>query len=492
MKRLKENLENKNNHYLYPFFWQHGESLDVIKEYMDQMYTQGIYHICIESRPHPEFLAEGWWETMDCIIHEAKKRNMKIWILDDARFPTGYANGKVPKHLKKRYLNYRRFDVVGTNEQVEINLDYFVDMRELMRDKRHQEDCFFKAILVENDVTDKKSFKEETLQDVSHCYDNHTLHLSLENKHYSVFVLYETICGEETTQDYLDPMRKEATQVLIDEVYEKHFQHYQDEFGKTIVGLEQMTSGQLIYKGQDVSKKKIRNQLKYNKDVQMIFQDAFSSLNPRKTIYDIIAEPIRNFEKLDADTENKRIHELLDIVGLPKQALEQYPFQFSGGQQQRIGIARAVATNPKLIVADEPVSALDLSVQAQVLNFMKLIQKNLGIAFLFISHDLGVVRHMTDTIAVMHNGRIVEKGTRRDIFDEPQHIYTKRLLSAIPSIDVTRRAENRKNRLKVEQDFEDKKANFYDKHGHALPLKKLSESHWAALPKGGENVESNY
>ena len=236
MKRLKENLENKNNHYLYPFFWQHGESLDVIKEYMDQMYTQGIYHICIESRPHPEFLAEGWWETMDCIIHEAKKRNMKIWILDDARFPTGYANGKVPKHLKKRYLNYRRFDVVGTNEQVEINLDYFVDMRELMRDKRHQEDCFFKAILVENDVTDKKSFKEETLQDVSHCYDNHTLHLSLENKHYSVFVLYETICGEETTQDYLDPMRKEATQVLIDEVYEKHFQHYQDEFGKTIVG----------------------------------------------------------------------------------------------------------------------------------------------------------------------------------------------------------------------------------------------------------------
>ena len=99
---------------------------------------------------------------------------------------------------------------------------------------------------------------------------------------------------------------------------------------------------------------------------------------------------------------------------------------------------------------------------------------------------------MTDNIAVMHNGRIVEKGTRRDIFDEPQHIYTKRLLSAIPSIDVTRRTENRKNRLKVEQDFEDKKANFYDKDGHALPLQKLSQSHWAALPKGGENVESNY
>lgn len=233
--------------------------------------------------------------------------------------------------------------------------------------------------------------------------------------------------------------------------------------GKTIVGLEQMTSGKLIYKGQDVSKKKIRNQLKYNKDVQMIFQDAFSSLNPRKNIYDIIAEPIRNFEKLDPNSENKRILELLDIVGLPKQTLSQYPFQFSGGQQQRIGIARAVATNPKLIVADEPVSALDLSVQAQVLNFMKLIQKDLGIAFLFISHDLGVVRHMTDNIAVMHNGRIVEKGTRKDIFEQAEHIYTKRLLSAIPSIDVSRRRENRSKRLEVEQEFETKKSIFYDK-----------------------------
>ncbi|WP_063282449.1 ATP-binding cassette domain-containing protein, partial [Lactococcus cremoris] len=232
--------------------------------------------------------------------------------------------------------------------------------------------------------------------------------------------------------------------------------------GKTIVGLEQMTSGKLIYKGQDVSKKKIRNQLKYNKDVQMIFQDAFSSLNPRKNIYDIIAEPIRNFEKLDPNSENKRILELLDIVGLPKQTLSQYPFQFSGGQQQRIGIARAVATNPKLIVVDEPVSALDLSVQAQVLNFMKLIQKDLGIAFLFISHDLGVVRHMTDNIAVMHNGRIVEKGTRKDIFEQAEHIYTKRLLSAIPSIDVSRRRENRSKRLEVEQEFETKKSIFYD------------------------------
>ncbi len=209
--------------------------------------------------------------------------------------------------------------------------------------------------------------------------------------------------------------------------------------GKIIVGLEQMTAGQLIYQGQDISKKRVRNKIQYNKDVQMIFQDSMSSLNPRKTIYDIIAEPIRNFEKLEPIAEKKRILQLLDIVGLPQETLTQYPHQFSGGQRQRIGIARAVSTNPKLIVADEPVSALDLSVQAQVLNFMKQIQKEMNIAFLFISHDLGVVRHMTDNIAVMHYGRIVEKGSRDAIFNHPEHIYTKRLLSSIPSIDISKR-----------------------------------------------------
>ena len=256
--------------------------------------------------------------------------------------------------------------------------------------------------------------------------------------------------------------------------------------GKTIVGLEKMTSGEMIYKGQDISKKHTRDKLKYNKDVQMIYQDSMSSLNPRKNIYDIIAEPIRNFEKLDANAERKRINDLLDIVGLPQQTLSQYPFQFSGGQRQRIGIARAVATNPKLIVADEPVSALDLSVQAQVLNFMKQIQKDMRIAYLFISHDLGVVRHMTDNIAVMHNGRIVEKGSREAIFNNAQHIYTKRLLSAIPSIDVDKRAENRAHRLAIEKEFDEQKSRFYDKDGRALPLQKIADMHWVALPQEGE------
>ena len=147
--------------------------------------------------------------------------------------------------------------------------------------------------------------------------------------------------------------------------------------GKAIVGLEPVTSGSIIYKGEDITKRSVRKRLQYNKDVQMIFQDSLSSLNPRKRIEDIIAEPIRNFQNLTKDEERHRVQELLDIVGMPSDALYKYPHEFSGGQRQRIGVARAMATNPKLIIADEPVSALDLSVQAQVLNFMKRIRKNI-------------------------------------------------------------------------------------------------------------------
>lgn len=143
--------------------------------------------------------------------------------------------------------------------------------------------------------------------------------------------------------------------------------------GKAIVGLEPVTSGSIMYKGEDITKRSVRKHLQYNKDVQMIFQDSLSSLNPRKRIEDIIAEPIRNFQNLTKDEERHRVQELLDIVGMPSDALYKYPHEFSGGQRQRIGVARAMATNPKLIIADEPVSALDLSVQAQVLNFMKRI-----------------------------------------------------------------------------------------------------------------------
>ena len=214
----------------------------------------------------------------------------------------------------------------------------------------------------------------------------------------------------------------------------------------------------------------------------MIFQDSMSSLNPRKRIEDIIAEPIRNFENLTTDQEKERVQELLDIVGMPSDAIYKYPHEFSGGQRQRIGVARAVATNPKLIVADEPTSALDLSVQAQVLNFMKNIQQQYNIAYLFISHDLGVIRHMSENIAIMNRGRLVEVGTKEDIYNNPVHIYTKRLLAAIPKVDVEHREEHKKQRLAVEAEYRNDQGKWYDKDGRVFPLQKISATHSVALP----------
>lgn len=252
--------------------------------------------------------------------------------------------------------------------------------------------------------------------------------------------------------------------------------------GKAIVGLENATSGSVTYKGKDITKKANRQSLDYNHDVQMIFQDSLSSLNPRKRIEDIIAEPLRNFEHLDKDAEKLRVLQLLDIVGLDADALYKYPHQFSGGQRQRIGVARAVATNPKLIIADEPVSALDLSVQAQVLNFMKKIQRDFNISYLFISHDLGVVRHMCDNIAIMNRGRLVEIGSRDDIYNHPLHIYTKRLLAAIPETNVNHREEHRANRLQVEAIYKQQQNDYYDQSGLAYPLVQISPTHSVALP----------
>ena len=253
--------------------------------------------------------------------------------------------------------------------------------------------------------------------------------------------------------------------------------------GKAIVGVEKVTSGQILYKGVDVTKASNRKRLNYNKDVQMIFQDSMSSLNPRKRIEDIIAEPIRNFENLTTDEERKRVQELLDIVGMPSDAIYKYPHEFSGGQRQRIGVARAVATHPKLIVADEPTSALDLSVQAQVLNFMKHIQQEYNIAYLFISHDLGVVKHMSEDIAIMHRGCFVEIGKRDQIYKNPMHIYTKRLLSAIPVVDVEHREQHKEERQRVEKEFLQDQDKWYEKDGRVLPLQKVGDRHFVALPK---------
>lgn len=260
--------------------------------------------------------------------------------------------------------------------------------------------------------------------------------------------------------------------------------------GKAIVGVEKVTSGQILYKGEDITKESVRRKMNYNKDVQMIFQDSMSSLNPRKRIEDIIAEPIRNFENLTTDQERDRVQELLDIVGMPSDAIYKFPHEFSGGQRQRIGVARAVATNPKLIVADEPTSALDLSVQAQVLNFMKHIQQQYNIAFLFISHDLGVVKHMSENLAIMHRGRLVEVGSQEEIYKNPMHIYTKRLLSAIPKVDVEHRLEHAARRREIEREFLQDQANWYDADGRVYPLTEVGPNHQVALPKeqikGGE------
>jgi peptide/nickel transport system ATP-binding protein len=253
--------------------------------------------------------------------------------------------------------------------------------------------------------------------------------------------------------------------------------------GKVIVGLQDATKGELLYQGLDVTKRKKRKQLNYNREVQMIFQDPELSLNPEKRIYDIIAEPLRNFDNLTKQQEKLKVIKLLDAVGLGADSMYKYPHQFSGGQRQRIGVARAVATNPKLIVADEPVSALDLSVQAQVLNFMKKIQREFDVSYLFISHDLGVVKHMCNHIAIMNRGRIVEVGTRDDIYNHPLHIYTKRLLASIPNADVNNREANHQQRLAVEKFYQENKKYYYDEQGEPLPLIQISESHLAAIPE---------
>lgn len=252
--------------------------------------------------------------------------------------------------------------------------------------------------------------------------------------------------------------------------------------GKSIVGLEEVTSGSILYDGQNVVRKSARRKMNYNKDVQMIFQDSMSSLNPKKRIIDVIGEPIHNFEHLTDADQKTRVAELLEIVGMPEEAMFKYPHEFSGGQRQRIGVARAVSTHPKLVVADEPVSALDLSVQAQVLNFMKKIQKQMGLSYLFISHDLGVVKHMCDNLAIMNRGRFVEIGTREDIYNDPQHIYTKRLLSAIPVIDVEHRQEHIAERRRVEEEYQTEQSKYYGKDGRVFDLKRISATHQVALP----------
>lgn len=252
--------------------------------------------------------------------------------------------------------------------------------------------------------------------------------------------------------------------------------------GKAIIGLAKITEGQILFEGKDITKFAGKNHSDYRRSVQMIFQDVYSSLNPKKRVCDIIAEPIRNFEKLTPAEEQKRIDELLDIVGLSPNTAWKYPYEFSGGQRQRIGIARAMALKPKLIIADEPVSALDLSVQAQVLNYMKDIKEKFNLSYLFISHDLGVVEHMCTSMAIMHKGRFVEQGSRECIYKNPKHIYTRRLLAAIPNMDPEKRRDMQLIRHNVAEEYALKYNAYYDSGKQVYDLKKISDNHYVALP----------
>ncbi|MFQ6844723.1 MAG: ABC transporter ATP-binding protein [Lachnospiraceae bacterium] len=213
--------------------------------------------------------------------------------------------------------------------------------------------------------------------------------------------------------------------------------------GRQLVGLETPTSGVIRYEGQDLAAKKKSEMKQIRTQLQMVFQDPYSSLNPRKHIYEILAQPMLYHHISTKDTIDRDLSRLLDMVGLPRHILGRYPHEFSGGQRQRIGIARALSLNPKFIVCDEPVSALDVSIQAQILNLLKGLQKELNLTLLFVGHGLGAVNYVSDRIAVMYLGRIVEIGDAKEVFHHPLHPYTQALLEAVPVPDPAEKEKQR-------------------------------------------------
>ncbi len=216
---------------------------------------------------------------------------------------------------------------------------------------------------------------------------------------------------------------------------------------RLITRLDEPTGGTITFQGRDITHLKETELREIRRDVQMIFQDPYSSLNPRHTVGSILTTPLK-VHGLHKGKEKARVQELLELVGLNPEHINRYPSEFSGGQRQRIGIARALAVEPKLIIADEPVSALDVSIQAQVMNLLGRLRNELDLAFIFVAHDLGVVRHFCDQVAVMYLGKIVEYGDKKKIYEEPEHPYTQALLSAAPDIAVARGAE-RKERIRL-------------------------------------------
>jgi oligopeptide transport system ATP-binding protein len=218
--------------------------------------------------------------------------------------------------------------------------------------------------------------------------------------------------------------------------------------GRTILRLVESTEGQVFFQDRDLSRLENKELRKIRRHMQMIFQDPYASLNPRMSVEQLLMEPLLVHKIGDAQQRKRRVRELLELVGLNDNVIKRYPHEFSGGQRQRIGIARALATNPSFVVADEPISALDVSIQAQIVNLLDELKAELGLTYLFIAHDLSMVRYISDRVAVMYLGEIVELGSRDEVFDTPLHPYTQALLAAIPIPDPDEEAAREQVLLK--------------------------------------------
>ncbi len=261
--------------------------------------------------------------------------------------------------------------------------------------------------------------------------------------------------------------------------------------GRLILRLMEPTSGEVIFEGRNVFRLNKEELRRLRRDMQIIFQDPYSSLNPRMTVGDIVGEPLEIHRLARGREKLRRVQELLEIVGLSPYHVNRYPHEFSGGQRQRIGIARALAVNPKLVVCDEPVSALDVSIQAQVINLLEELQREFKLTYIFIAHDLSVVKHISDRIAVMYLGKIVELAPADELFANPQHPYTEALLSAVPIPDP----EVKRERILLPGDVPSpvnppSGCRFHTRCMYAVescsrqepPFQEVSPGHWVACP----------